>query len=1093
MEGFEAPIFLDSDISGVSASFQLELPDPANWSAVIPADVGQLIEGFPDPQELVASLQTPIAQIKQVTSFDFGGERSRFEAHIEGLQFGEIESPRALFQEVFGAFNSLGEYLKESELVQLVMAVLEFMGIDGTESWHADLDVQMREWSDLFEKRIGGVFCGISTLASITTSVANTRQHVGRLTNIFSLDQTTARFQAVINGYGGGVDSLGTRLAALDWGDAVQVAAIKKDIESTVEAFAGYHTKLVRDLAFMEATTAVFDIEAIGRHFEQAGQVLEEIETDQVAQLAARIEGVLDTVKSSIAYDPGFNLEQFTGLIQSGLTTVHEEIDKLDPARIQEALQSFFSVVQEPLQQIESFKVEVEALIRSSFDTIKDAIGRIDISTVQGSFEQALGEVEQLVQGVDQEIAAVRSTIESTLNTAQSSLQEVEQFIRDPDGLKAQIEEVYQLALSLLDELNIDQIVETISETTGTIASKLEKIEFDPVFNTTCDAIGTVTDVLKTVAPLLVTDALEQELENATQFLRQIDIGAIQEELIKTFDEILENIDEEGLGEVQRAYEQVIEAIRSVDPSPFLIEVQENVFNPVIETLEEFKPVEFFKPLQEAFDSAQETLEGFNPTEAFSFLTGFFEEINAVIESISPEQLLQPIEEALEEVRTAIIEFLRFDEITGFLENISDLILPAIDRIDLTPLFDAIDSGYDGFRERVLALDTSKVIEPLSDLLKNLLAPLGFDVNRIGIEDLFEVVRTGSVQVGTQYNGLIEQLNQTREQLTALDIQASLMDLRTRQNELKVALRTHDPSEPGYAEIDIMVVALDPMPVLSPLIDKLNRTRTAFSAKADAFSEALQQGSGLFDRVDALLSDFESIFGLFSRLKEIGDSLFRPLFPDVPENNFNELIARFFDAVNPLQWRTEIERIIQTVKTKLSAVFGGAVLTPLKDTLDDFRGLIDILDISELTTAVRGLYQEVEQAVQQFDPTPFLESITETYNRILQTLEQLNPDDFIQQIDQIYTEDVIGVVKEISPAELLLKPLKKLFDELANRLGVLDIRSLFAPVLDHLKSLRDQLSEGLLKVDEAYDEMLDAIPTGGGSSASVSASVSIGS
>jgi len=153
--------------------------------------------------------------------------------------------------------------------------------------------------------------------------------------------------------------------------------------------------------------------------------------------------------------------------------------------------------------------------------------------------------------------------------------------------------------------------------------------------------------------------------------------------------------------------------------------------------------------------------------------------------------------------------------------------------------------------------------------------------------------------------------------------------------------------------------------------------------------------------------------------------------------------------------------------------------------------LIDGLNIDALANALRGVHGAIAAQIDALDPNPLIATFRETYNTVLAAVDALDPGPIVTELDTVYTRDVVGLVKAISPRDLLLEPLKKIFAEISAMLGVLDIGELFKPVLDQLQRLRDELLEGVARAGVSYEGLLAAIPTGGGG-ASVSVSVDVG-
>ncbi len=168
-----------------------------------------------------------------------------------------------------------------------------------------------------------------------------------------------------------------------------------------------------------------------------------------------------------------------------------------------------------------------------------------------------------------------------------------------------------------------------------------------------------------------------------------------------------------------------------------------------------------------------------------------------------------------------------------------------------------------------------------------------------------------------------------------------------------------------------------------------------------------------------------------------------------------------------------------------------AVLNPITEVLQSVKSALDVLNIHPLVDTINSLFQDLENAVKQLDPTPIIQEIGAKYKEIVALLETLNPAEFISEISDIYDNDIVGVVKAISPRDLLLPPLKELFAEISGALGAFDIEALFKPILDRLKALDTDLSDGLHKTGAAYEQMLAVLASATGEPAAA-ASVSVG-
>ena len=1077
VQGIGVPDVPLGPIMDVAARMNITLPDPSSWSSVIPTDVTQGMQAFPDPATLAQPFQAPLEHFKQVATFDFAGEIKKIQTQLEALSPASQDDPKAFLDGLAGSLAVVSDTMRQSPLTQLIIDFGTFAGIEDLAALPDNAAELMTRLQTILKERVGGVLLGIAALGSTLTLSGETERLVEMLAGLFSMEETQTRFQGLLHAYGEGAQDLAAQLTALDLNDAAQVDQMKAALQTAGGTFTTFHQRLVRDLAFTEASVGMLNLETLQAQFEKAGDVLTGIDAAPLQALAESFQAAVTALQSKLALPDGLDATQFAAMIKSGLDLVVQELDRIDPSKLQSVLDDTLGVIKEPLKQVEAIKVQVETLVRDAYQAVQAVLAQVDLTPVRATFEQAMHQVESKLQEVEGLLTTVRTGIEDGLNQVKGALDGARTFLLDPqNGLKAQIEAAFNTVLSLFQQLNIQGVLDEIRGQLESITNELKKIEFAPVIDATIDAIEGVADVIKAVAPLLFTDDLKQKLKDAGEFLKQLDFDAVRSTLIAGFDEILETIDQDALGRFEEEYQKVLDAVDQLDPAPMLQQLQAEVFDPLVAELEKIDPAKLLQPLQEAFDAAREALAGFDPAQTFSFITDLFKEITDTFNEISPDSLLAPLEEAIADIRTTVTESLRLDDLAGLLDSVDTHIAPLLDALNIAEWLGKLAPGVAALRQAIQQLNPADLLAPLAAIFRRVFAATGLKLNKAGLGRFVEAIKTGQAQLGSRFETLHQQLTQMQTQLTQLDVQAFLLTLRTRHDALKAALAGLDSSLPAHAELSRLVDALDPMPVLAPLGSKITRVQTAVTETAGAFGQMLQKLGPAFQQVDTMLETFKTLLNPFDVLKTAFRDLVQPVISGTPAENLRDLLLQFIDVIDPTQWQTELEAVGQAVKDKLSVLISDVVLNPIRETINNIKGLVNLLDISALSDAIRGVHADVEKLLDQFDPTPFLEEVNETYQRVLGVLDHLDPKDLIAQIDQLYKEDVVGVVKAISPEELLLEPLRALFDQIKALLGALDITTIFEPVLEHLNLLRDQLDEGLSKTGDAYKDMLQALP-----------------
>ena len=1081
-------------IKQLSGGFDLKLPDTSAWSKVIPSDVTSFFSSFPDAATLTKPLGEPLGQITSIFSFDFAAELGKLEKLVSDVGPPEFDSPEAFVNSLLTPFSKINELLKDSQFSKLLAALGALLGAEDLKKLSNDIPALIAQIQSILKDKVGNSILAVSSVSAAITITDKTNRLANAITGQFSLADTDARFQALLQQYGTGPTSLANQLRNLDLAAGADVQAVQQRLVSTTEAFFDFHNSMVRDMALTEAALALLNVETLQERFKKISQALAKVDASHLTGLSSTFNDALKKAKSSIDFNVDLNISKFKTLITTGLTQVNQEIEKLDPARIQEALQGFFDIITGPLKKFEEFKQEIEAIVRGVFETIKEALAKIDLSPLRNGFDRTMGELEATLGELEELFTSVRKTIEDSLNQVKSVLEGAKNFILDPqDGLKKKIEDLFNNIFQLFDSLHLQEAVEGISETVMTISVGLDKIEFAPVIDATVDAVNVVTEVINTVAPLLVTDDLKKKLAEATAFLKEIDFDKIRDTLVVTFDEILASVDEDALGKFKLEYQKVIDGVDKFDPAPSLRELQAEIFDPLIAELEKIKPAELLQPIQEGYDTAADALKGFDPAATFAFITDFFDDLLAKFHEISPAKLLEPVEKVLNDVRNAINSALRIDDLLKMIDDASKFLLPLIEQFSIADLFDVLESGSAKLKSQLtdFDFDPQLLLSVPANILHQIFGATGLDIDTNGVVGFFEALKSKAETVGARLSSVQQVLAQGEAQIGRLDVKNYLATLRTRFDEVNASLAVHAGIGDVHLQLSGQVQLLNPVALLSPLIPKVDRVKESFASKSREFAGAVSGLSSALSPAEVVLDALRSLLSPLDVLKQMTLEPLQKLAGAPPDTGLRDLLIRVVDQIDPLQWKAELQPLMLSIQNKLKALFGEAVLGPFKSTLNSIKEKIDLLDVKFLKEAIDQVFGEIEAVIQQFNPAPFIQQISETYKRILGLLEKLNPAQFIAEIDQLYANDVIGLVKSISPEQLLLPILQELFQKIKGLLVSLDIELIFKPVLERLRTLKEQLADGLTKAGDAFEGLVAAIPTGSGS-ASASVSVSVG-
>jgi hypothetical protein len=323
----------------------------------------------------------------------------------------------------------------------------------------------------------------------------------------------------------------------------------------------------------------------------------------------------------------------------------------------------------------------------------------------------------------------------------------------------------------------------------------------------------------------------------------------------------------------------------------------------------------------------------------------------------------------------------------------------------------------------------------------------------------------------------------------AINVAAIVDELRPLHAALSAALGSASLSAGARVEFTASVAALEPLSAWTGVQVRAPRAQAAIDTVATDFGALIATGAAPLATSQQVIDTLRIFRRPVAAAWELVLNPVRTIFP-IPEGaSVRQVLLALFDALDPRRWHADIEALAASLTSKLRVLLGATTIAALRRTVDKVSALVDGLNIDDLLDALRGIHDAIDAQITALDPEPLLATLKATYDRIVGAARAIDPGPFVIELDTVYARDVVGLVKAISPRDLLLEPLKSLFEDISAMLSALDIKEIFGPVLEQLQRLRTELLDGITRAGVAYEDMLSAIPTDGGG---VSASVSVG-
>src|SRR4029453_4890788 len=143
---------------------------------------------------------------------------------------------------------------------------------------------------------------------------------------------------------------------------------------------------------------------------------------------------------------------------------------------------------------------------------------------------------------------------------------------------------------------------------------------------------------------------------------------------------------------------------------------------------------------------------------------------------------------------------------------------------------------------------------------------LGVVVNEAGLVGMFTAISSRSGDLQARYTAMQTALRDGGVHLQALDVPATLMTLRSKHGEVQAALATRV----GPTEISVQVNLLDPMPILAPLLPKIERVKVAYATRVEQFSTVVTAVAPTLQALEDILEVFQAFLAPLDLFKDMG-------------------------------------------------------------------------------------------------------------------------------------------------------------------------------------------------------------------------------
>lgn len=1075
-------------------------------------DTSGLTERFPQALD-VARNALPAGALDYVRSLEgtLGGARQ----FLADGPIAKLAAPGQSLQDV--ALAVVGDILREfdSRRAELATRLIDASALKSVADAFAAIDRLRTNYAthrDELLPFLSGQIVGVGH-----DLLAGAIAHVGEALSIgsgFDTAALDAALGAQLRSVGNAFGSLQATLDAFDPADSAAYAALDAALDAAATAAGALIAALER---FYQGVRQAVDAHPWDAVFPKLQALLEAVtigDTFSTLDIVEPLEGMLSEllVRFQTVYGP----DDLAGRIDALNAAIRQAVAGSPLGLIRQVILDFLAKVRGVLEAVPV--KEVRSAVESMLGRVRQEVEGLHLDQVGDRIEAGLNAAEAFVaehfnDALKSAVAGAAGALSQELGTLPVS------------DLGASLTEVAGRLKALVDEL--EGSIQSASTDLEAFVAQLDGIDFKPAGDEVVHDIDDLKARLQAINPNALSDVERLALQAALAVVQGVDLK----------------------GKISVDLKAGVHA--GMSPVRALLDELAAVLETLRQRLDAFQPAAVLGALPGLVDEAGRLAEGLNARALLKPLYDQVDALTHDLETVAPGRLLDPLRAPFQEVSSAIGE-LDPARWTAPLNSVYGEIDRLIGFVDVTPLLDELDRRQrallSGARSALLdAVDAVHLPEPFASFL-GAMRPFVEQIGDVIFASPDSELKRLSLEVRTNMSlsVLFEPLDQVFQKLLDMiravpadDLTAAFEAVRV---GLSVGLDVLDPGRivGGFRAAYGSLAGLAPAALAGPALT-LPALKLSFQARAaaapperqgnvDATLARFDAAVAVTARVPALSAAHESLRNAF-RLRIVALSAtgaeaaygtvsqqMRRLLPDflrATQPLTHSAVLAGLDGMRPSHQAARLEALVQRFLQEL-APMEAAIEPGLNQFFQTIRDVVNLVNPLAVKDALAATYDTLRATVHVLDPTALADAIrANVFDPVVTALSGIDPAQLAARLDAAYrrvvdavSANVKAVLDEIASAlDGSLKAVRDTLRALADQLRALleaatgSVRQVldrvehlvFVEILARLRRSIDgaELSFGreLDRVVAAFDDMLGAMPVGGGASASATVSV----
>lgn len=866
--------------------------------------------------------------------------------------------------------------------------------------------------------------------------------------------------------------SLSDQIRAVDANDTAAVDRISRQVQEFINDLHLYTRSLQKCLGFGDAAINSAGINTLEQTIASLSATLA-VQVDPALNLStAARDWLLEKLPADFG-TPAGSINEVVTELQVAADDLAAQINALPVDRMTEPVTNAVGQVTAVINDINNALAAATGAIRSAFEHVRQVIDSLNLDGIAETIKAAMQPVVQVIDQLESFISEVTDTIEETMGLAVAALKTLKENILSGAG---EVADVFGEVENVLKALDMESLIITMKSGIQSVADALKKADLDPYFDTAVDAMDTVSSIIDAVPIELLPDDMEADLQEAVQPVKSIDFDSdVRAVLIEKLEQILAKVDDDILGEIDRMSKEIVAFLQEHDPEETLKELEEEYFDPLLETIQNVDPETMLEPVTEVLDDIKARIADLDIRAlVIDQVDGVFDQIISYYDECDPEPLLAPIVDEVDGFREQIIELSGLDSWTDNIDRLRNQVEQWLDEFDYSRYVNELDAIYNSML-RTLGNDaenTTVMGTFIAGMLGGSVAVRSSSYSTVlqwvsGAEDGTETVHSFISTSLTQLQavlGVIDNLQPDR-------VSAEVMPC---YRGIKQAVESLSADHPLRLAVEPAVAASSPSELLAGVCANL----PAYRAKVDDSIRALQrlESSG-FSQITAAGDALRAVFQPLAEVRWKIIVLSRRFGIDPVGKPLMVSLGELLAALRPGTALEPFTVVVQALKNKINELTT-ALVTPVEQAVNQIQTLLDTIDIKFLSDELKAVHTQLRDDFMAFKPSTLLAEPLDEFDSLKNTIQEFDPFAAVRETINEFkdeTEELLGPESLLRPSVMfagLLEQYKRILDLAAE----LNVKDALQPVLDELDAIKNQLDEGLGETGEAFTRLQGALP-----------------